>query len=76
MSQLCENSQMSLVAVLKHVQILEESGLIRTEKRGRTRMCTFHPEKLQLAESWLAETRRFWTSALHGLNDYLHEEKP
>jgi DNA-binding transcriptional ArsR family regulator len=74
-SQLCEKSEMSLVAVLKHVQILEESGLIRTEKKGRSRVCSFHPEKLQHAESWLAETRSFWTSALHSLNDFLQEEK-
>ncbi|MFN7171793.1 MAG: ArsR/SmtB family transcription factor [Fimbriimonadaceae bacterium] len=69
-SQLHETSDMSLVAVMKHLEVLEASGLIRTEKRGRTRFCALQPERLQNAENWLNQTRTFWSQALRRLNDH------
>lgn len=49
--------RMSLPAVVQHLQILEQSGLIRTEKRGRVRTCSIDADALSLAERWIGERR-------------------
>jgi DNA-binding transcriptional ArsR family regulator len=70
-SQLGEPLQMSLAAVLQHVQVLEASGLVRSSKAGRTRTCSINPETLRSAESWLAERRGLAERRLDRLGDYL-----
>jgi DNA-binding transcriptional ArsR family regulator len=72
--ELGQGEDISLVAVMKHIAVLEGAGLIRTEKRGRVRVCTFQPERLRLAEDWLAETRSFWTNALIQLKEHLESD--
>jgi DNA-binding transcriptional ArsR family regulator len=72
-SQMHSHADMSLVAFMKHIETLESSGIISTQKLGRSRVCRFEPDRLRLAESWLSETRTFWTSALRQLNDRLTE---
>ena len=62
---------MGLPAFLKHLRVLEESGLIATEKNGRTRTCRVEPERLRQAESWLAEQRALWQAAADRLADYV-----
>lgn len=73
-TQLHQNTTVSLVAVLKHLEVLESAGLIRTEKRGRSRCCQFRPDRLAVAETWLAEMRTIWSRALRQLDDHLNEE--
>src|ERR1700735_626632 len=56
-SELAKPLAMSLAAVVQHVQVLEASGLVRSQKIGRTRTCNINPAALQSAESWIAERR-------------------
>ena len=70
-SQLGEPLQMSLAAVLQHVQVLEASGLVRSRKAGRTRTCSLNTEALRSAESWIAERRGLAERRLDRLGEYL-----
>lgn len=70
-SQLGEPLQMSLAAVLQHVQVLEASGLVRSQKIGRTRTCSINSATLRSAESWISERRNLWERRLDHLGDYL-----
>jgi DNA-binding transcriptional ArsR family regulator len=62
---------MSLPAVLQHLQVLEHSGLVRTEKVGRVRTCTIEVATLQPAERWIHERRAGWQRRLDRLRTYL-----
>jgi DNA-binding transcriptional ArsR family regulator len=62
---------MSLAAVVQHVQVLEASGLVRSQKIGRTRTCSINPAALRSAESWIAERRSLWERRLDRLGEYL-----
>ena len=62
---------MSLAAVLQHVQVLEASGLVRSQKTGRTRTCTIEPAVVRSAESWIAERRDLCERRLDRLGEYL-----
>jgi DNA-binding transcriptional ArsR family regulator len=62
---------MTLPAVLQHLQVLETSGLVRSEKVGRVRTCRIEPVALQAAEQWIADRRAGWESRLDRLGDYL-----
>jgi DNA-binding transcriptional ArsR family regulator len=64
---------MSLPAVMQHLQVLEKSGLIRSEKVGRVRTCLIEPVAMQSAEQWIAERRATWERRLDRLGDYLAE---
>jgi len=59
-SELAAPFSMALPSLLKHLGVLERSGLIRTEKRGRVRSCVLQADRLRLAEGWLAEQRQLW----------------
>jgi DNA-binding transcriptional ArsR family regulator len=76
-SHLAVPLEMSLAAVVQHLQILEESGLVRTEKTGRVRTCRIDPAGLAVAEQWIAERRPLWDKQLDRLGDLLAEaDKP
>ena len=66
---------MSLPAVLQHLQILEASGLVRSEKVGRVRTCRIEPAALRTVEAWVAARRAGWERRLDRLGDYLEAEK-
>ena len=70
-SELGRPLAMSLAAVVQHVQVLEASGLVRTQKVGRTRTCRIEPAVLRSAEAWIAERRTLWERRLDRLGDYL-----
>jgi DNA-binding transcriptional ArsR family regulator len=70
-SELGQPLTMSLAAVLQHVQVLEASGLVRSQKVGRTRTCSINPAALRSAESWISERRNLWERRLDRLGDYL-----
>ena len=65
----------STPGVMKHLAVLERSGLITTEKRGRSRFCRLEAERLATAEAWMSEVRNFWTISLTRLANHLEEEK-
>ena len=70
-SELARPLTISLPAVLQHLQMLEASGLIRSEKKGRVRTCRIEPGALKSAEGWIAEQRALWEGRLDRLEDYL-----
>src|ERR1700728_2327075 len=72
-SELGKPLSMSLAAVVQHVQILETSGLVRTQKVGRTRTCRLNPATLRSAEQWMSERRGLVERRLDRLGDYLGE---
>lgn len=73
-SELAAPLTMSLAAVVQHVQVLEASGLVRSEKAGRVRTCRLQPEALRAVEDWVAERRAEWETRLDRLGDYLRLE--
>jgi DNA-binding transcriptional ArsR family regulator len=72
-SELARPLSMSLAAVVQHVQILETSGLVRTQKVGRTRTCSINPATLRSAEHWMSERRGLVERRLDRLGEYLGE---
>jgi DNA-binding transcriptional ArsR family regulator len=70
-SELSRPLEMSLPAVLQHLQVLEASGLVRSEKAGRVRTCRIEPDALRAAEAWVAGQRTAWETRLDRLGDYL-----
>jgi DNA-binding transcriptional ArsR family regulator len=72
-SELARPLAMSLAAVVQHVQVLEASGLVRSQKVGRTRTCSINPAALSPAEHWISERRAGWERRLDRLGDYLAE---
>jgi DNA-binding transcriptional ArsR family regulator len=72
-SELGRPLDMSLAAVLQHVQVLETSGLIRSQKVGRTRTCSINSVALRSAEDWIADRRTMVERRLDRLGEYLAE---
>ena len=68
---LAEPLAMSLPAVMQHLKVLEEAGVIVTEKVGRVRSCRIEPKALRDAERWLSGQRTVWERQLDQLDDYL-----
>ena len=72
-SELARPLAMSLPAVLQHLQVLETSGVVRSEKLGRTRTCTIEPAAMTMAEQWLGARRALWERRLDRLGEYLEK---
>jgi DNA-binding transcriptional ArsR family regulator len=72
-SELARPYAISLPAVMQHLQLLETSGLVRSEKTGRVRTCRIEPKALSTAERWIAEQRALWEAQLDRLEDFLAE---
>ena len=73
-SELAKPLPMSLSAVVQHLRVLEAAGLVRTEKRGRTRTCRLEPAALRTVEHWIAERRAGWERKLDCLGVYLDQQ--
>jgi DNA-binding transcriptional ArsR family regulator len=72
-SQLAEPLDITLAAVVQHLQVLEDSGLVQTEKVGRVRTCRIEPAGLSAAEQWITDRRSTWERRLDRLGDLLTE---
>lgn len=75
-SDLATPFAITLAAVVQHLQVLERSGLVRTEKVGRVRTCRLEPSGLAVAERWIAERRSLWGRRLDRLGALLAEGVP
>jgi DNA-binding transcriptional ArsR family regulator len=75
-SELAKPLPMSLPAVFQHLQVLEASGLVRSEKVGRTRTCYLEPKMLNTAEVWIKARRAMWERRLDRLDSYLASLPP
>ena len=73
MSELARPLKISLAAVVQHIQILEESGVILTRKAGRVRTCRISPDALNVAENWIKQRRSLWERRLDRLGELLGE---
>jgi len=71
--ELAEPFEMALPSFLQHLNVLEESGLIRSHKVGRVRTCAVNSHGLQAVESWLTGQRKLWEQRLDQLESYLLE---
>jgi DNA-binding transcriptional ArsR family regulator len=74
-SDLARPLDMSLSAVMQHLQVLEASGLVRSEKVGRVRTCRIEPKVLSNAERWFASRRATWESRFDRLGEILAEQE-
>lgn len=74
-SDLAQPLPMSLPAVMLHLKLLEQSGLVVSEKKGRIRTCRIEPKMLSQAEQWVAERRAMWERSLDALGEYLDEKE-
>jgi DNA-binding transcriptional ArsR family regulator len=72
-SHLAKPLEITLAAVVQHLQILEKSGLVHTEKVGRVRTCRIEPTGLSVAEQWIEDRRSLWEKRLDRLGDLLAE---
>jgi DNA-binding transcriptional ArsR family regulator len=72
-SELAEDADMSLTGLKKHVRILEEAGLVATEKVGRTRHCTLGPQRLDDARGWIEAYRRTLEERLDRFGELVDE---
>ena len=75
-SELARPLPMSLPAAMLHLKVLEQSGLVTSEKKGRVRTCRIDPARLSLAEQWVGERRRMWEASLDRLGAFLDATKP
>jgi len=73
-SALARPLAISLPAVLQHLQVLEASGLVRSEKVGRVRTCHVEPAALRPVEQWVSKRRASCERRLDRLGDYLAEQ--
>jgi DNA-binding transcriptional ArsR family regulator len=73
-SELAEPFAMSLPAVMKHLDVLSDAGLITREKTGRTVACRLRAEPMREANEWLERYQRFWSESLDRLAAYLEED--
>jgi DNA-binding transcriptional ArsR family regulator len=70
-SELARPLPMSLPAAMQHLGVLEEAGIVRSEKVGRVRTCRVEPQALRLAGGWIDQRRIEWEQRLDRLGDYL-----
>ncbi len=74
-SELAATFAMTLTGITKHVRILEQAGLVTTEKVGRVRSCRLGPRGLDDETTWIAAYREMLEARLDRLGDFLEEEK-
>lgn len=75
-SELAKPLPMSLPAVMLHLKVLEDSGLVKSEKVGRVRTCRIEVQSLSQAERWITERRQMWERNLDRLGAFLDDTKP
>lgn len=73
-SRLAEPLALTLAAIVQHLQVLEESGLVLTEKVGRVRTCRIEPKGLSVAQQWIEDRRAMWERRLDRLGELLAED--
>ena len=75
-SELAAPLEMSLPSVMQHLDVLQRSGLVRSEKVGRVRTCRLEPAPMRALEEWIAAHRMNWERQLDRLVDVLDEVFP
>jgi DNA-binding transcriptional ArsR family regulator len=73
--ELARPFDIALPSFLQHLNVLEQSGLIRSRKKGRVRTCEVVPQRLAQAEKWIADQRTVWEGRLHRMEQYVIDLK-
>ena len=74
-TDLAEKFQMTLTGIRKHVSVLEEAGLVTTEKVGRVRTCKLGPRRLEEETAWLEQYRQLWDARFDELEKVVERLK-
>jgi DNA-binding transcriptional ArsR family regulator len=74
-TDLAERFRMTLTGMKKHVGVLEEAGLVTTEKVGRVRTCKLGPRRLEEEMAWLERYRQLWDARFNELDTVVQELK-
>ena len=74
-STLAEPFEMALPSFVQHLKVLEDCGLIASEKRGRSRWCRLEPTRLDEAANWMEAERHRWSKRLDRLENYLDTQQ-
>ena len=74
-SDLAAGRRMTLAAVLKHLGVLENAGLVRTGKAGRVRHCELTPRPLAAVAGWIRNYEPLWNRRLENLSRYLDNKQ-
>ncbi len=74
-TELAEKFHMTLTGIKKHVGVLEQSGLVTTEKLGRVRTCKLGPRRLEEETAWLERYRQLWDARFDELERVVEELK-
>jgi DNA-binding transcriptional ArsR family regulator len=74
-SALAEKFHMTLTGMKKHVGILEQAGLVTTEKVGRVRTCRLGLRRLEEEDAWIEQYRRLWDARFNALDELVEELK-
>lgn len=74
-SELAQPFAISLPSFMKHIHLLEQSGLIRTEKTGRVRTCAIETQPFAAAETWLSQQRAVWEGRTDRLEQFLARQQ-
>lgn len=69
--ELARPFDMALPSLMKHLRVLEQGGLVASEKHGRVRTCRLVPQATGVAEQWLAEQRSTWEARLDRMEAYV-----
>jgi DNA-binding transcriptional ArsR family regulator len=73
MTDLAETFRMTLTGMRKHVGVLEQAGLVRTQKVGRVRTCMLGPRRLEEAREWMEMYRQMWDARFDELDKVVEE---
>src|SRR5437868_12051969 len=73
-SELAQPFSISLPAIMKHLDVLSDAGLIAREKTGRTVACRLTAQPMEQAMEWLNRYQRFWSDALDRLATFVEED--
>lgn len=74
-SDLADKFHMTLAGMMKHVGVLEEAGLVTTEKVGRVRTCKLGTRRMEEETAWLERYRKLWESRFDELDNVVEELK-
>lgn len=74
-SELASRAEMTVTGMAKHIKVLEDAGLVTTEKVGRTRQCRLGSERLDDAMAWISFYQRLWERRLDGLDAFFTLQK-
>jgi DNA-binding transcriptional ArsR family regulator len=74
-TDLAARFDMTLTGLKKHVSVLEDAGLVTTEKTGRVRTCRLGPRRLDEEAAWMAKHREMFEARLDSLGEFLARTK-